>query len=818
MVDLEILRERGITPESLAAKLNRDPMNFATGTEEDQKISALIHRIRSRIQEGMTRNFQDFRTYYALDLAWDTPFRQISPTLLSQFLDADPSSEEVYKQITAWGLTHLIYEETDAKSRKNVKRFNFPVFFRVLVPLVKAYVTIRWAKIMNDRRLTPFFKFEPVKNTTVTAAKCEAITDRIHVMSNQYGYFDVTKQAVLKMLHYSTCLQFPKEEWHFEEQLKYADETDVELKRLKDGSDELASVGDVIRVRTREGLRYHLPHPSRTYRDLAHPAYTYNYDYGCEYAGYWRIARYREILNSNFWNKERIALGTVDLVSGNRLFFTTVYSACTLTVPVMPDPASQPQGPQLGASFGLGTGSLDREKEIATLYYGTEHGDQGVLVSEHWEKLIPSENGLGDYDCPVWFRFTVAGDGCTILYAAPVPYNPIIYYGYDADEDRSKNASLSLEVLPFQDQFSNTLTQIILTAKQNLANITFVDEDQVTQASLDKLKNIGEKLFRFLNIETYSSKRAARAQNKLPEAVFTASLPKGNVAEMVNVLKTILDVLERVLVMSSNEVGQAASHEQTREEIRNIAANTSSRLVFTATPVDIARDAWKRQLYAGDMGYGDPEFYAHIPSETPLTPDQLEEMGFTFVEPPEKRSKADQYYHVRVDRKKTAVDLWTFAGTKDGEDRTDDKQTAVALGQIVQGLLNNPMTAQAIGPDQAIDLSNMICKLAGVLPRDIKLRNVTPPNATPDQQQQAAQQQLQQVVQTVMQQLQGELKPALDEIGLLNREVASIFRVLNIPLPHPANANGNPTTPPGGAGAPPVAPAAPVQGVPAATP
>lgn len=822
MIDLKVLEQRGITPQSLEAALKGDPLGKAPERalikpgidlapeqkDREMRVQSLINRIRSRIQEGMTRNLADFRTYYALDILWDTPFRQINPTLLQTFLESDPNDEKVYKAFQDWGLTNWIEEKKDPKTGKAVKSLNLPVFVNVIVPLVKAYVTIRWAKIMNDRRLTPFFKYEPVKLTGELTLKCDVLTDRVQVMAEQYGYFDVMKQAVLKMLHYSQCFQFPKEEWHYEEQVRKATPEDVRLgiKKTEEGDKVLAQEDDEITVTDREGLRYHLPHPTRTFYDLAHGPYTFNYDSGCEYAGYWRIARYREILDSTFWNKEQVALGSVDLVSGNRLFFTTVYTACTLTIPVV-KPANTPSGGAAAASLGVGAGNLDREKEIATLYYGTEHGDQGVLVTEYFEKLIPSENGLGDYDKPVWFRFVVAGDGCTILYAAPLPYCPIIYYGYDADESRSKNASMSLEIAPFQDQFSNMLTQIILTAKQNLANVVFIDEDQVTETSKTFIQNIGEKFFRALNIISFSGKKAFKGQNRVVDAAHSVTFPKGNVAELINVLKTILDVLERVLVMSSQEVAQAASHEQTREEVKNIAGSTNTRVVFTAVPVDIARDAWKRQIYYALMAYGDDEFFVHVPTEVPLTDELLTALGFSVIEKPLAHPN-DRWRRMKVKKHGLAVPLWELASNRDNEDRTNYEKIATLLATITDKLIANPMTAQAIGPDQAIELANQICYFAG-LPRNVKLRNVG--GAAPEQQQAAAQQQLQQVVQTVLQQvnqnLQTELKPLLDhaaqtaqataqnsqDLSLVMPQIAQIMQALNIQVPHPANDNGNPT-------------------------
>ena len=802
MIDLKILREEhGLTQENLKAWLSGNPLLW-TATQSDGSSDTQIemrkqlwNRVRSRIQEGMNRNFTDYRIYHALDKAWEVPFRQLSPTMLSDFLGQDPNTKEVYDQLQKWGLTHLVTQELDKRTGEATgkKVFDMPMFFEVYVPLVKAYVTIRWGSVMNDLDQDPFFDYVWAKLTTPNRLKCSAITDRVQVMSNQYGYYDVVKQAVLKMLHYSWCFQYPMESWHSEQQMKYADELDV-ANKIENENGEPCSKGDIIRITTREGLRYHHPHPTRFYRDLNHGAWTYNYDCGAEFGGYWQIRRYRDVVNSPFWNKEQISIGPNSLVEDHRTFFASVYSACTLNVPVVPTQTKD--GNALLATVGGGIGEMDRERAVSYLYYGTDHLDQGVLITEHFEKLIPNQNGLGSYDCPVWFRFVVAGDNTTFLYAEPLPYVPITYYGYDADESRTMNSSMSLEVLPFQDQFGNVLSQILLTAKQNLANVTFIDTDQVDKKTIDVIKNLGERFFRSLNIMGFSGKQAVRSQNRIQDAVQAHTFPKGNTAELMNVLKTILDILERVLVMSSQEMAQAASHEQTREEIRVVDASKSTRKQFTAKPVAIARESMKRQIYCGLMAFADPFFYSHIPSDLPLTKEVLESMGFTYADPEEHRAPNDRHHRVKVELKKTAIDLWQLASTRDGQDRPNDAAMAQVMAQMALQLLSNPLTAQAIGASQAIMIANQIAQLSG-LPRDFKLQDMSSDN------QAAAQQQLQQVSQAVLQQVGQEITPLLEITKKNAADIAALARMIGANLPaNPAN-DSTPTNPPTPSAAPP---------------
>jgi hypothetical protein len=813
MIDLELLKKHGLTDENLEKWLTGDPATWTappqTGgavyppepavNDDQQRRHNLMLRIRSRIQEGMNRNFADFQIYHALDLAWDAPLRTVSPTLARSLMEGNPSSEEVYRAATSWGLTSLVTDTPDPKDpTKTVKKFNFPMFFQVVVPLVRAYVTIRRGKIMNDRRLTPFWSYDPQNPTAELTIKCKALTDRVQIIATQYGYWNTVDQAVFMMLHYGQCFLFPKEEWHTEAELKIADKTDVQLRRTKYGTQDPADQGDEIESLTREGIRYHPPHPTRTYRDLAHGPATFNHDCGCEFAGYWLITRYKDVYNNNrYWNRDRIALGTMDVMASNLLFFNTVYSACTMSIPTLAppgktDPATPTSG-ALAAEVGFGAGDTDREKQIATVYYGSQHGDQGVMVTEHFEKLVPKDNGLGTYPHPVWFRFVVAGDGCTVLYAAPLPYSPVIYYGYDPDQNRKINSSLSLEILPFQDQFSMMLSQVVLTAKQNLANITFVDTDQIDPGTFDKIQNMGEEYYRFLNLFGYSSRKAARGLNRVADAVTSANLPKGDTASLINVLREILNVLERVLVMSSQEIAQAASHELRVDEVRNIQESTSSRLQFTATPVDLARDAHKRQVYQGLMAYGDPEFWVHIPSEIPLTPEVLTAMGFTFDDHerataalnPKTGPRLDRFVKARISKKNLAMNLWEFSSVRDGNDRTDKAKIGAVLAQILQAALANPMLAQAIGPEQGLALTQRVLDFLG-MPMDVKLRNVAG-NGDQQQQQQAQMEQLKQVMDGVMKQVDQKLaagvKPVLDELGQQAQELSFLFGRLGLPMP-----------------------------------
>lgn len=847
MVDLEILKDHGLTPELLEKRFSIPlvPRTAPEGTptselNQDEKIQKLRNRIRHRISAGRNDNIARHRLFHALDLAWDTPFRQISPTLLQTFIDKDPSSEEVLSQMKSWGFdpNNLVEEIDDPKTpSKKIKRFNIPVFCNVFVPLCRAYGTIRCAKIMNDRLASPMYRYEPAVNTAKNRVQCDVITNRVDAMNRDYGYWSVLKQCVFQMLHYSVCLKFPVEEWHKEEQLVVDDDVPVEkMTRTKDGLDEMldrtggllggtnanpdqvggaeavpaetpspavpeatgeaaidAALADLQepeakkKLKTRvkvvkEGLRYHMPHPSRMFYDQAHRLSTFNTDSGCEFGGYWRVFRYRDIRdNPDFWNKERISIGDTGWWANAGTFWNVIFSGSVIKNPS-------------DITASLMSSSKDRETKMLYDFYTQDYDDASVVITEYFEKMVPKEFGLGTYPYPVWFRFVVGGDD-TILYAAPLPYVPITAYVYDADEARSQNASLTLEVLPFQDQISNLLTQSILTAKANLSNITFVDEDVVDKKWFDTLRNYGEKLFRVRNFAPFSGKKLQKQQNGVPNLLYSHNFPAMDTNGIIQCIRLVLDMLERVLVMSSQEVAQAAAHELREKEVENISGSTSTRLQFTTAPVDLACEAEKKQLYEGLMAYGDSEMYSEVQNDPMITPQMLEKMGFTFED-----DGTPKEYHaqtkIRVKHRKTALRYASFTISRDGNNPTS-KDAIMQMANAFSGWLANPILGPAIGPDQAISMANMIARMAG-FPREFKLQNASGNQAL----EAMLKKFMAEVKQEIQMDIQKGLKPMMDLDLQQQRDIEQMKQMLQIPPqpPSPAQYDSAPQPSPDGPG------------------
>lgn len=680
MVDLNLLRERGVSSEAWKPLFEAE--------KKDPALDKLIKRIRSRVQDGIGFNMQHWRLYYGIDEAWDAPLRALTPTLTRALAARGPVEAEAVDSVLqiakALKMSHLIREETDPKTGKKLHTMPLPTFFEVVFSLVRAYVVIRWAKLLNDRNLDPFFKYTPVKSTPLNRVRCDIVTDRVEVVSTQYGYLEYLKQAILRSLLYGWCLMFVQEEWH------------TEYHWSADGGEG----GDAKKKVVKEGLRYHLPHPSRTYYDLAHPLSSLNTDTGVEFMGYWRVVRYKDVReNPTFWNLERIGISTKDWVREYPAYFSTAYlGGCTMTFP------------QTWAEQNANMREYN--------WYVSDLDDTAITLTEHFEKIIPSDCGLGDYDCPIWVRFVVASDN-SVLYAAPLPGPGAVFFGSDNDEGRAINSSLALEIIPFQDQIGNLFTQALLSAKQNLTNLSLLNSDIIGEEEVKKLENIGERLWRKINFVRYSGRKMRAEKNDVREAVSSIKFPQADVASLVNCVDRMIGMLERVIQTSAQEVGSYASHEQSAEEIRLSRASTSGRVQFAGVAIDRGCDAWKRQVYNYLMAYGEEEVYAQIPANIPLTTEKLNELGFTVEEHAENMAGK----HL-IKTKKSALQSEYFVSTREFGDRPQNADMANAMAQFLGSVFSNPILMQSIGPEQAIHLMNQVLETMG-LPRDFKLNFMT---------------------------------------------------------------------------------------------
>ena len=113
---------------------------------------------------------------------------------------------------------------------------------------------------------------------------------------------------------------------------------------------------------------------------------------------------------------------------------------------------------------------------------------------------------------------------------------------------------------------------------------------------------------------------------------------------------------------------------------------------------------------------------------------------------------------------------------------------AIAMGQIIQPLIQNPAIMQALGVDQIIEVANKIGQKTGFFDRDFKLFTKLAPGSPEDQKAQM-EKELQMVTALVAkitdEKLKVDLVPILQELKILQRDVAVVMHLTGAAPPEP---------------------------------
>jgi len=670
MISRAVIEKYGLDSQSLK--------KYFTAKVPEPNVARLKQLIADRIRDGRERALSEYRLWAAVDQAYDAPLYQTTPTLLRNIMDSCDSEKSVLESLRGWGLSEdKLLSKTDLGDGKTGWDFNVPLFYNVLVPLVKSYVTIRLSKIFNDRNLTPLFEFPPREFTAANRLLCSILTQVVESVSINFGYSDTLRNFIFNALMYSVSIKFPTEPWYKEKRLDDDDQVVIE----------------------REGVRYVIPHITRTYWDMTYPLDTLNTGLGCEYAGYWTILKWGEVaLDANLWNKNSVPHGT-NWLDPNALwynYFKEVYP-CTLEFP-------RPEARR----------KTDREN-MAFRYTRTDY-DCAFFLTYHFQKVVPKEWSLGDYPHPVWMRFTIGGDD-TVMHAEVYPYHPLDYIGYDSDANRGRNSSLALEVIPFQDITGNVLTQFLQTIKRNLQNITFYDTDLVDPEQIKGINKKKNAQYGGLNFLGYSGIKVERQEKSANDMFKQINFQYADPMTSLQGLNTVVSMLERVLAMSAQEIGAAASHQQSKKEVEITSASTSNRLAYTASFVDIGVEAWKRHVAEAIItNMSGKEVLATIPTDIPNLEENLKAIGFEFVEAPQI-GHPSAVVKGSIDH----LHLVQFVARRSDSVRENDSAVAQLMLQTIQSIANNQLFVNLIDPTSLLELIEYAAKLGGA-DDDFKVR------------------------------------------------------------------------------------------------
>lgn len=732
MQDIQTLKRHGVSSGEYKKFFSVSPDKYEPG------IRKLIDLISSRIKDGRTLGLKEWRAYHAIDLAYDVPFNQTTPTLLNHLLTKRLKPTELVEELEACGLCKedLFLKVEDGGSEAWL--LNPPVFHQIFVPLVKAYTTMRLANIYNQRNTNPLLLYQPLTMSDHDQVLCEIVTDMVNKVATWYGYPTVLRQTIQQMLKYGISLTFPREEWDCEKQLVTDD------------------AGKEKEIVIREGIRYFIPHPTRMFYDLKYPLTSLNTDTGVEFVGAWRVMSYGEILdNKRYWNRSKIFCGTNWFqMPGVGQYFKEVF------------PCS--------AKFPINTvnGVWDNyTRDDKSAWYNSGDRDQIVFVTEYFCKLIPKAFGLADYPYKVWHRFTVAGDD-TVIWAAPCAYVPSWGMGYDYEENSPRTSSMALECIPWQDMLTMHLSQMNLQAQQNLTNVVFYDNQQIDKDDIKKLTNRGSRKYKETVYIGFDSLAKRMGQQSVQNAFFPVKFEKQSIQEFLQLVPTTLSIMERVLQITAQESGAAASHQQSKEEVERTGQASANRVMLTFASVDEGIDAWKRQQFDANMAYRDSEITAQVSKDTPDLEHILGDLGF-------KQDKRGNDVVIVKGNKKSLLKLETFARTSEGSPLQGDKEVAQTIFQTVGVIAGQEDLKNKIGAKNLLVMIEYAAKLAGA-PRDFRLREQpkdqqNPNEPPPPNIMEAIKAAQQATLQAVEQQI---AKPAAEEMGKVQNEVAQMQQMI----------------------------------------
>lgn len=780
MVDPTILKEFGSDHDAIRKLFTcEDPSDTLYGYKRQfQK------RINARLINGWTFSLQNSHLYSASDLAWDgAPIsRETIPLLLyaQKKIKIDRCGEELESLGCAQNFVRK--DSTGA-----IKDISLPKLYETPVNLLRSYITRRLApQATKYSNLEPFFKFDPRGTDMVGKCRADALSQRIEIMADQFNYRHLQSQIIRDMLLYGHATLFPACAW----------ERNVQWRRVP-------TVGDETRLEShvqREGADFVKPHPSRVFWDMMHPMSSINQDTGAEYVGHWGLRKYREILeNPVYFNRQKIRMSTNgrDFYQQYRLYFDSQFNAQRIRFLSLSDLKSR--DPVAGNDTQV----------IAPFYQGCDM-DEALFFTEYYEKCVPAENGLGKYPHPVWLRLIIASDD-TVIFGEFLPTTaPAIYFGYNENDARTLNMAMAHEIMPFQDQATNLLGQLLLAAKANALKIVTMDTDLISDEVREAVKRTmtGDKYYVDPVVIEYSGLKAravgANANNPIHIVERDAA---EDITTYFKAIAQLLSIIERLLVLSPQELGQPAERMITATESTAISTSTTTVYSFISDSIDEGRAAWKRFVYEALVNKATEPI--KVPVLERYTDDVLQAAGFTDVPVVGGPEVAQQQI---MGEKEKLIHDYIFT-SRDGGDRPTNAQSAQAMVQLLQQIVSTPPLLNAMGKSKLYELVNEICRQSGA---DFDLKLQMKPGES-DQFGPNDSQQIQQAIQQIGQAIQkqgAQLQQTEQQTQLNSQQLQSVLTAL-LPKgspPAPGPTQGPPTMPgqvapgvPGPAGPPPPA-------------
>jgi len=681
MVNKDILKKYGCTPERL-----RDIFTAKEGGENWEIRERFQDLIQSRILEGIRACASHAKLYMSVDMAWDSIPINKSTIPLLQYAQGKISIDQCHDKLQDLEVADKFCEYGDEGELKSVNALRL---YEVSINLIRSYVTRRVAAQSHRfSNLYPYFKYEPRSTQLSDKLRADVLSQRVEMMVDQFGYRHQFEQIIRQMFMYGHSVAFPDASWT----------EDVQWKMSKDditGEEVMESHIE------KSGVRFVTPHPTRIIRDTSKPLHDVNNNHGPEWIGFWDIVRYGDIHNNpSTWNTDEISVtnSLSSLYREHSDFFGYYFGDDVVF-------------PKIGDQF-----SFQNERVATTGLYAAEDDDKGMFVTQMCMKVNPKRDQLGDYPHDVWLKLTVASDQ-TVVYAEYLPSLPAIYGGINENDDRMANISVAHEIMPYQDQLTNILSSMLEHMKMSMFKIFAIDQDALDDDVKQYIKDaLSEDTFYSKpKALFYSGQKAADLGINSQDFIKVVDVQKelsAGVNQSIQAILQLLNLVERMLILSPQELGQPAPREISATEVAEISNTTNAIYSFISEGIDDMRSAMKKVLYEHLVTCSNDKFV--VPIKGRYSENIIRDAGFEVeTSGDEKMSKRNV-----IGNPQTLVYEYLF-GARDGAERARDTQSAQTLGQILMQLLQVPDMAQALGRERIFEMFNEIFRMSGA--HDLKL-------------------------------------------------------------------------------------------------
>jgi hypothetical protein len=261
------------------------------------------------------------------------------------------------------------------------------------------------------------------------------------------------------------------------------------------------------------------------------------------------------------------------------------------------------------------------------------------------------------------------------------------------------NISLAHELIPFQDQLTNLFSQLLETVKQDLFSVCILNTDVFPdtaegKAALKQFEEIMQNKAKYCSMQMLEiSFQKLAALGIKPDQAFTTVRTKPNTAieAIFKAITEVLNMADRLQVMSQQEVGQQMTHEVSATESNNISKSTDTVYDFISTGIDEGRAAKKRICYESLVACGSDDVELTVSNRYP--PSIVSQAGFTATD---DQLNEPVGFSRLTGNKSDLVHDYCFT-SRDGGDRPAGQQAATVLVQMLQSIGQlEPQIQQAV--------------------------------------------------------------------------------------------------------------------------